>query len=59
MFCVIAGVAVVVIGYVVPVFLFPAFDDDVWAGVIPAVAEDALPIVHRRGGRAVRRRGWS
>ena len=45
MFCVIAGVAVVLIGYVVPVFLFPVFDDDVWAGVIPAVAKDALPIV--------------
>ncbi len=45
MFCIIAGVAVVLIGYVVPVFLFPVLDDDVWAGVIPAVAEDALPIV--------------
>jgi hypothetical protein len=44
-FCVIAGVAVVVIGYVVPVFLFPALNEDVWAGVIPAVARDALPIV--------------
>ena len=45
MFCIIAGVAVFVIGYVVPVFLVPALNDDVWTGVIPAVAADSLPIV--------------
>jgi hypothetical protein len=44
-FCSIAGIAVFVIGYVVPVFLVPAINDDVWTGVIPAVAADALPIV--------------
>jgi hypothetical protein len=45
MFCIIAGIVVLLIGYVVPVFLFPVLNDDTWAGVIPAVAADSLPIV--------------
>ena len=45
MFCIIAGVLTIVLGYVVPVHLFPALTDNVWAPAIPAIAEYALPVV--------------
>jgi hypothetical protein len=45
MFCIIAGVLTIVLGYVVPVHLFPALTDNVWAPAIPAIAEYALPLV--------------
>ena len=45
MFCIIAGVLTMLLGYVVPVHLVPAVTDNVWAPAIPAVAEYALPVV--------------
>lgn len=73
MFCVLAAVAAVLLGYVVPAFLLPALDDTTWVSVIPAVAEHSLPIVIAAavvlsaGGLALmigaaaarRRRAWS
>ena len=55
-FCIVAAVAAIVLGYVVPVFLLPALDDTTWAAVIPAVAQHSLPLVAgRRAGPAGRR----
>jgi len=45
MFCIIAGVLALVLGYAVPVHLVPALTDNVWAPAIPALAEYALPVV--------------
>lgn len=73
MFCILAAFAAVLLGYVVPVFLLPALNDTTWSSVIPAVAEDSLPIVLAvavvlgAGGTALmigaaaarRRRAWS
>ena len=44
-FCIVAGLAVVVLGYVVPAFLFPALDDSTWGAIIPAVAGHYMPFV--------------
>jgi hypothetical protein len=45
MFGIAAAVAVVLLGYVVPVHVVPAVDDSTWTGVIPAVAEHYLPFI--------------
>jgi len=45
MFCIVAGIATVVLGYVVPVHVLPLLTDNLWAPAIPAVAEYALPVV--------------
>jgi hypothetical protein len=45
MFCILAAVAALLLGYVVPAFLFPALTDTTWAAVIPAVAEHWMPFV--------------
>ncbi len=45
MFCIAAAVFAVLLGWIVPVFLLPALDDSTWTAVIPAIAEDSLPIV--------------
>ena len=45
MFCILAGVLAMVLGYVVPMFLLPALSDDLWADVIPAVANNELRTV--------------
>lgn len=45
MFCIIAGVVAMLLGYVVPVHVIPALTDNVWAPAIPAIAEHALPVV--------------
>ena len=45
MFCIVAGVVTVLLGYVVPVHLVPALTDNIWALAIPAIAEHALPVV--------------
>jgi hypothetical protein len=72
-FCVLAAVAAVLLGYVVPALLLPAFDDGTWVSVIPTVADHSLPIVIGAavvlagGGLALmigaaaarRRRAWS
>jgi hypothetical protein len=44
-FCILAGVLAMVLGYVVPMFLIPALSDDLWAEVIPAVANNELRTV--------------
>ena len=73
MFCVLAAVAAVLLGYVVPVLLLPVFDDAAWVSVIPSVAGHSLPmvigaaVVLAGGGWALmiaaaaarRRRAWS
>ncbi|MET0146601.1 MAG: hypothetical protein ABW328_17700 [Ilumatobacteraceae bacterium] len=72
-FCILAAVFAVLLGWVVPVFLLPALDDSTWSAVIPAIAQDSLPIVVgaaivlAAGGLALmigaaaarRRRDWS
>ena len=45
MFCILAGVAAILLGYVVPAFVLPMFDESIWTGAIPAIAEHFLPIV--------------
>jgi hypothetical protein len=45
MFCIIAGIAVVLLGYVVPVHVLPLTSDNMWMPAIPAIAEYALPVV--------------
>ena len=45
MFCILAGVLAMVLGYVVPTFLLPVLTDNVWIDVIPAVANDELRTV--------------
>lgn len=44
-FCIVGALAMVLLGYVVPVHLFPTLNDNAWAAVIPAVAEHSLPLV--------------
>jgi hypothetical protein len=44
-FCIVAGLAVVVLGFVVPAFLFPVLDDSTWGAIIPAVAGHYMPFV--------------
>lgn len=44
-FCLVGALAMVLLGYVVPVYLLPTLNDNAWAGVIPAVAEHSLPLV--------------
>ena len=53
MFCIVAGVAAVVLGFVVPVFLLPVLDDYVWVAVDPR-RRRATPALRRRGGRRPR-----
>ncbi len=73
MFCLLAAVVAVLLGYVVPVLVLPALDDSTWLALIPAVALDRLPLVIvaaavlAAGGLALmigaatarRRRAWS
>ena len=40
--CIATGVSLVVFGYLVPAFVFPAVSDDIWVGVFPSLA------THRR-----------
>lgn len=40
--CAVTGVLLVVLGYLVPAFVFPSFSDDIWVGVFPSLA------THRR-----------
>lgn len=44
-FCILAGVAVVLLGYVLPAHVLPLASDDTWMAVVPAVARDALAVV--------------
>jgi hypothetical protein len=44
-FCILAAVLAMVLGYVVPAFVLPALNDNVWLAVIPAVAEREVPTV--------------
>ena len=44
-FCILAGVLAMVLGYVVPTFLLPALSDNLWIEVIPAVANNELRTV--------------
>jgi hypothetical protein len=44
-FCILAAVLAMVLGYVVPTFLLPIFSDNLWIEVIPAVANNELPTV--------------
>jgi hypothetical protein len=44
-FCILAAVLAMVLGYVVPTFLLPALSDNLWVEVIPAVANDQLRTV--------------
>ena len=45
MFCILAAVLAMVLGYVVPTFLLPALSDNLWIEVIPAVANNELRTV--------------
>jgi len=45
LFLIIGAIVAVLLVYVVPVFLLPAFDDSTWVGVIPAIARHSMPIV--------------
>lgn len=72
-FCLVAAVAALGIGYALPVFLAPAISDETWLAIIPAVAHHALPIIAgaaillvavgivliTAGAAARRRRLWS
>ena len=44
-FCIVAGILTILLGYVVPAFLLPVLTDNVWVGAIPELAEYALPVV--------------
>ena len=44
-FCVLAAVLGAVLGYVVPAFVLPALNDDAWMAIVPAVANDQLPLI--------------
>ena len=44
-FCILAAVLAMVLGYVVPTFLLPVFTDNLWIDVIPAVANTQLTTV--------------
>jgi hypothetical protein len=44
-FCILAAVLAMVLGYVVPTFLLPALSDNLWVEVIPAVANNELRTV--------------
>ena len=44
-FCILAAVLAMVLGYAVPAFALPALNDSPWVDVIPAVANDELTIV--------------
>jgi hypothetical protein len=44
-FCIIAAVLAMVLGYVVPAFVLPLVSDNLWLEVIPAVANDRLPMI--------------
>ena len=73
MFCIVAGVAAVLLGWVLPVYGVPAVNDSTWLAVIPAVAEHNMPVVvivaaraparrarpDDRAAAARRRRAWS
>jgi len=45
LFLVIGAILTMLLVYVVPAFLLPAFDASTWVGVIPAVARHYLPVV--------------
>ncbi len=44
-FCIAAAIAVVVIGWLIPVYAVPELNDSPWISVIPAVAKHNLPFV--------------
>jgi hypothetical protein len=44
-FCILAAVLAMVLGYVVPTFLVPTLSDNPWIEVVPAVADDQLRTV--------------
>ena len=44
-FCILAAVLAMALGYVVPTFLLPVLSDNLWIEVIPAAANDGLPTV--------------
>lgn len=44
-FCVLAGVLTLLLGYVVPAFALPALSDNAWMDVVPAAADEQLGMV--------------
>ncbi len=44
-FCIVAGLASILLGFVVPVLVLPRLDDSTWTPVVAAVARYALPVV--------------
>ena len=44
-FCILAAVLAMLLGYIVPAFALPALNDSDWVDVIPAVANDELTLV--------------
>lgn len=44
-FCILAALLGGVLGYVVPAFVLPLLNDDAWMAVVPAVANDQLPLI--------------
>lgn len=44
-FCLVAAVAAVLLGYVVPAYVVPEVTDNPWVGVIPEIAKDAVVMV--------------
>jgi hypothetical protein len=45
MFCLFAAAAVLVVGYLVPVFVVPEISDNIWLALVPAVVRGSLPLV--------------
>ena len=45
MFCILAGLVAVGLGYLVPVYALPHLTDNAWVAAIPAIARYALPVV--------------
>jgi hypothetical protein len=44
-FCLLAAVAALVLGYLVPVFIVPELSDSIWLALVPAIAKSALPLI--------------
>lgn len=44
-FCILAAVLAMVLGYAIPAFALPALSDNMWMDVIPAAADEQLPLI--------------
>ena len=44
-FCLLAAGAALVLGYLLPVFVVPEISDNIWLGLVPAIAKGYLPVI--------------